>query len=195
MCLPSRTDRAQAPRPRPRSAWTSIGRATLGSVLVCVATVGCGDDNPIAPRPDAPSNAMLAMSAPTATLVASGLVGAGGSAIGPGGALFVAEDGKVLVFGPRSPGEAVVASGARLPVDVALGRGKALYALAQGEWDGVAEGSPAIPDDGSLLRADAGGVFHTILDGLDRPRALEIDGDVAWVVTLTGQVWKVEGID
>src|SRR5205809_5432877 len=42
------------------------------------------------------------------------------------------EDGKVVAFGPRSPTATVVASGARLLVDVEFGPGHLLYALSQG---------------------------------------------------------------
>lgn len=105
-----------------------------------------------------------------------------------------AEEGKVLVFGPGSPSETEVASGAPLLVDVELGPGKALYGLAQGEWDGVAAGSPAIPYDGSLLRADKYGAFQLLYDGLDRPSSLEITGSAAWIVTLTGEVWRIDGV-
>jgi len=38
-----------------------------------------------------------------------------------------------------------------------------------------------------------GGV-NVIADDLDRPTSLEIIGNTADVVTLTGEIWKIEGI-
>jgi len=103
-------------------------------------------------------------------------------------------DGKVVSFGPRSPTAAVVASGAPLLVDVEFGPGRTLYALSQGVWDGVFDGEPAVPDTGALVRGNADGTFTVILDGLDRPTSLEFVGNTAYVVTLTGEVWKIGGV-
>ncbi len=86
----------------------------------------------------------------------------------------------------------VVASGGRLLVDVERGRGTSLYALAQGIFPlGGEPGAPALPDTGSLLRADCDGSFTTIATGLDRPTSMEISGLTAWVVGLDGEVVTV----
>ena len=53
------------------------------------------------------------------------------------------ENGKVVSFSPNSPTVTTVASGARLLVDVEFNRGRTLFALSQGVWDGVKEGTPA----------------------------------------------------
>ena len=53
------------------------------------------------------------------------------------------ENGKVVAVNPRSGAVDEVASGARMVVDVERGPGGRLYALSQGTWDGVGEGSPA----------------------------------------------------
>ncbi len=83
----------------------------------------------------------------------------------------------------------VVASGGRLLVDVERGRGSSLYALAQGLFPpGGDPGAPALPDTGSLLRANSDGSFTTIATGLDRPTSMEISGLTAWVVGLDGDV-------
>jgi sugar lactone lactonase YvrE len=103
------------------------------------------------------------------------------------------ENGKVVAFGPKSPAPTVVASGARLLVDVEFGPGNMLYALSQGVWDGPREGTPALPDTGALVKANEDGTFTTVLDGLDRPTSLEFIGKTAYVVTLTGEVWKIDG--
>ncbi len=104
------------------------------------------------------------------------------------------EDGKVVSFGPKGEQVTEVASGAPLIVDVEMGRGQTLFALAQGEWNQVGEGTPAIEDDGSLVRVNADGTFTTLATGLDRPTSMEIIGNTAYIVTLDGEVWTVDGI-
>ena len=104
------------------------------------------------------------------------------------------QDGKVVSFGPKSSVATDVAAGARLLVDVEFGRGRTLFALAQGEWDGVAEGSPALPNTGALVEVNGNGTFTLVTDGLNQPTSLEIIGNTAFVVTLGGEVWKIEGI-
>ena len=83
------------------------------------------------------------------------------------------QDGKVVAFGPPSLAGVEVASGASLLVDVEFGLGRTLYALSQGYWSGPAEGFPAAPNTGALLRVNADGTFTVIADGLDRPTSLE----------------------
>jgi hypothetical protein len=110
------------------------------------------------------------------------------------------EDGRVVAFGARSDTAIDVAHGASLLVDVELGRGLRLYALSQGRWDGVAEGSPAAPDTGRLVKADKDGSLVPIVDGdghelvLDRPTSLELIGNTAYVVGLTGTIVKIENL-
>ncbi len=104
------------------------------------------------------------------------------------------EDGKVVVFGPNSSTVKEVASGARLLVDVEFNRGRTLFALSQGEWDGVEEGSPAKPNDGSLVRVNEDGTFTVITKKLDRPTSLEFIKNTAYIFTLTGEVWSIENV-
>jgi hypothetical protein len=87
-----------------------------------------------------------------------------------------------------------VASGARLVVDVELGRGETLFALSQGIWDGVQEGSPALPNTGSLVKVNADGTFDVITTGLDRPTSLEFIGTTAYIVTLGGEIWTIDNV-
>lgn len=104
------------------------------------------------------------------------------------------EDGKVVTFGPNTSGVTTLASGARLLVDVELGRGRSLFALSQGIWNGVAEGSPALANTGSLLGINGDGTFNIIIDGLDRPTSMEIVQNTAYIVTLTGEIWTIDNV-
>jgi hypothetical protein len=91
-----------------------------------------------------------------------------------------------------------VAHGASLVVDVEIGSGGTLYALSQGQWDEVAEGSPASPDTGRLVRADWNGALSPVVDAageeivLDRPTSLELVDDTAYVVGLAGTIVMVD---
>jgi hypothetical protein len=118
-----------------------------------------------------------------------------------GNAIYVAQagpiphhpvDGKVVVFGPESTTAIEVAAGARLAVE--FGPGRTLFALSQGFWDGPFEGTPAQPDTGALMRVNGDGTLTTVVGGLDRPTSVEIINNTAYVVTLSGEVWKIETI-
>ena len=75
-----------------------------------------------------------------------------------------------------------------------FGRGRTLFALSQGFWDGPFEGAPAEPNTGALVRVNGDGTLTTVVDGLDRPTSVEIIKNTAYVVTLAGEVWKIENI-
>ena len=105
------------------------------------------------------------------------------------------QDGKVVSFGSKSPTATVVASGAPLLVDVKFGGGDSLYALSNGIFPvGSPPATPALPNTGSLVKVNADGTFTVITDGLDRPTSLEFIGNTAYVVTLTGEIWKIDGV-
>ena len=105
------------------------------------------------------------------------------------------ENGKAVSFGLHSLDVSPVASGARLLVDVEFGRGRTLFGLSQGLFPvGSDPGSPALPNTGALMRANADGKFTSIVDRLNLPTSLEIIGDTAYVITLTGEIWKIDGI-
>jgi hypothetical protein len=105
------------------------------------------------------------------------------------------EDGKVVAFGPKSSTVREVASGAPLLVDVEFGRGRLLYALSQGPGvDGAPPGSPAQPDSGALVKVNGDGTFTVITDGLNLPTSLEFIGNTAYVVTLTGEIWRIDDV-
>jgi hypothetical protein len=104
------------------------------------------------------------------------------------------QDGKVVSFGPNSLTATEVASGASLLVDVEFGRGRRLYALSQGTGSGGPPGFPALPNTGALVEVNGNGSFTVITGGLDRPTSLEFIGNTAYVVTLTGEIWKIDGV-
>jgi DNA-binding beta-propeller fold protein YncE len=104
------------------------------------------------------------------------------------------EAGKVVSFGPKSSDVTEVASGASLLVDVEFGRGRTLYALSQGDFSGGPAGAPALPNTGALVQVSGDGTFTVLLEGLDRPTSLEVIRNTAYVVTLTGEIWKIEGL-
>jgi hypothetical protein len=101
-------------------------------------------------------------------------------------------DGKVVAFGPKSRTATEIASGARLAVDVEFGRGRTLFALSQGVWDGVQAGDPALPNTGALMRVKGDGGLTTVIGGLNLPISLEIIKNTAYVVTLVGEIWAIE---
>jgi len=118
-----------------------------------------------------------------------------------GSQVFVAEagpiphvpaDGKIVRLHPETGSAIEIAAGAPLLVDVEFGRGQRLFALSQGVFGGGPPASPALPNTGSLVAANANGTFTTITSGLNLPTSLEFIGNTAFVVTLTGDVVKIE---
>jgi hypothetical protein len=106
------------------------------------------------------------------------------------------EDGKIVTFEPGMSTVTEVASGAPLLVDVEYGRGGKLYALAQGHFpEGSDDGSPAMENTGSLVEANSDGTFTVITDGLNQPTSFEFIGNTAYVVTLTGEIWMIDGVN
>jgi hypothetical protein len=107
----------------------------------------------------------------------------------------LAEHGRIVAFGPHADGAIRMAAGARLLVDVEVALDRRLYALSQGDFiEGNPDGSPAVPNTGSLVRAESDGTFTVIADRLNQPTSLELVGDTAYVVTLGGEIWTIEGI-
>jgi hypothetical protein len=104
------------------------------------------------------------------------------------------ENGRIVSFTPTSSDAELVASGGPLLVDVERGRGATLYGLAQGTWQGQMAGDPALPNTGQLLEVNGEGTFTVVAEGLDRPTSLEIIKNTAYVVTLGGEIWKIENI-
>ena len=105
----------------------------------------------------------------------------------------VPQDGKVVSFGPRSPTATEVASGAPFLLDVEFGGGGRLYALSHGVTS-LGDPSNALPNTGALFKVNVDGTFTVITDSLDRPTSLEFIGNTAYVVTLTGDILKIDGV-
>jgi glucose/arabinose dehydrogenase len=104
------------------------------------------------------------------------------------------ETGKVVAFQLDHPDVVTVASGYSLLVDVEFGP-CGIYALSQGDEPGdVVPTTPALPDSGELLRANLDGTFSVVAEGLDLPTSVDFVRDTAYVVTLTGEVWKISGV-
>ena len=109
------------------------------------------------------------------------------------------EDGKVVALrSGREPRE--VASGASMLIDVERGPHGKLYGISQGQWDGVGEGSRALPDTGRMVVVGRHGDLTPVADRrgrelvLDRPTSLEFVGATAYVVSVTGVVYRVDGL-
>ncbi len=136
-----------------------------------------------------------------ANVVPTGLETAGGrvfvTLLGPIPQL--PEDGKVVTIRAGSaPSD--VASGASMLIDVEHGPRGSLYGLSQGQWDGVGEGSRAMPNTGRLVVVGRHGELTPVMDGhgqevvLDRPTSVEFVGSTGYVVSVTGDVYRIDGL-
>lgn len=104
------------------------------------------------------------------------------------------ETGRVITWSARHPRPTVLASGAPLLVDVEADARGRVWVLSQGVWEypDLPEnaGLPASPNTGALYRVEHGRLVP-VVGGLDRPTSLELVGDQAYVITLTGKVLRV----
>ena len=108
------------------------------------------------------------------------------------------ENSRLMSLSLNSPAATEIASAAGLGVglfvDVEFGLGNSLYALAQGVWDGPFEGAPALPNTGALLKLEGDGSFGLITGGLNQPTSMEFIGNTAYVISLAGEVWKIDNV-
>lgn len=113
----------------------------------------------------------------------------------------LSDDGRVIAFNRRSSTTHEVVRGASMIVDVELGHRRTLFALSQGDWDGVSEGSPALANTGRLVEVGRDGGLRPIVDSmgdeivLDRPTSMEFVGSTAYVISLTGAVYTINNVD
>ena len=103
-------------------------------------------------------------------------------------------DGKVVAFSENSSTATELASGAPLLVDVEFFRGTTLYALSQGVFPGGPPASPALPNTGALVKVNGDGTVTVIVDQLNLPTSVEFIGDSAYVISLAGEIWKIDHI-
>jgi sugar lactone lactonase YvrE len=106
----------------------------------------------------------------------------------------LAQDGRIVTFSPGSTTATDIAGGAPLLVDVEFGRGRTLFALSQGIGSGGPPATPATPNTGSLVRVNSDGTLTVIIAPLDRPTSLKFIGNTAYVVTLPGDIWKIDNV-
>lgn len=105
------------------------------------------------------------------------------------------EDGRIVSVTPSGDGARELAAGGPLLLDVERGRGATVFGLAQGDFpDGEPDGTPALEHTGELLRYDGDGGFEPVVSGLDRPTSMEIVGDTAFVVGLSGDVVRIDHV-
>ncbi len=105
------------------------------------------------------------------------------------------QTGKVVSFGPKSSTATEVASGVPWVLDVQFGLGRALYALSFGTFDPNTESlNLAVPNTGALVKVNGDGTFTVVVHGLNQPTSLQFIGNKAYVVTLTGEIWRIDGL-
>ncbi len=105
------------------------------------------------------------------------------------------QTGKVVSFGPKSSTATEVASGVPWVLDVQFGLGRTLYALSFGTFDPNTESlNLAVPNTGALVKVNGDGTFTVVVQGLNQPTSLQFIGNKAYVVTLTGEIWVIDGV-
>jgi sugar lactone lactonase YvrE len=130
-------------------------------------------------------------------IVPTGLAISGNTILmGEAGALpHLPVDGRIVSLDRKSGLPRVVASGARLLVDVEYGRGQRLYALSQGIWPlGGEAGSPALENTGALMEVNGDGTVTPVVESLNQPTSVEFIGNTAYVVTLGGEIWRIDNV-
>ncbi len=105
------------------------------------------------------------------------------------------QTGKVVSFGPKSSTATEVASGVPWVLDLQFGLGRTLYALSFGTFDPNTELlNLAVPNTGALAKVNGDGTFTVVVHGLNQPTSLQFIGTKAYVVTLLGEVWTIDGL-
>ena len=108
---------------------------------------------------------------------------------------YTPADGKVAMLDEHGRVR-ILASGYSVMVDVAFGPDHELYAISQGDQPDppVQPADPAKPDTGRLLRLNRNGTLTVVADKLNRPTSVHFVGTAALIVTLNGEVWRVDRV-
>jgi hypothetical protein len=106
----------------------------------------------------------------------------------------LAANGRVVAINPKLAAPQVVASGGAMMIDVKRGPGSTLFALAQGIWNGEFEGSPALPNTGQFFQVNPDGSLTLLAEELNIPTSFQLIGNTPYVVTLTGEVWRLDDV-
>lgn len=106
------------------------------------------------------------------------------------------ENGRIVAFEENVPSVTQVAAGAPLLVDVDYDLCRNLYGLSQGTHEDKpgTEGTPAQPSSGSLVKVNGDGTFATIVKDLDQPTSMEFIGNTVYVVSITGEIYKIDNV-
>ncbi len=111
-----------------------------------------------------------------------------------GGFPFDPESGKVVQVGAGTGTQTIIASGYSHIISAAYGPGGKLYALSMGDQADPESGDEAVPFTGKILLVNADGTFTPIVDGLMLATSLDITGDTAYVTSIIGQVYQINGL-
>lgn len=104
------------------------------------------------------------------------------------------EEGKVSTVDTESGETEVIASGYAYLIDIAWTEDGTAYVLSMGNEVDETVQAPAFPFTGKLLRLEDDNTLTVLVDGFNLVTSLDISGDDAYIVGLTGEAWKVEGV-
>ena len=108
-----------------------------------------------------------------------------------------ARNGKVVSFRPKSPRHRHAGGRRRAHAPRRRGvrsRSHALRPLAGRLAGGDPRARPRCPNTGSLVRVKRDGTFAVVASGLNQPTSLEFIRNTAYVVTLGGEIWKIDNV-
>ena len=52
----------------------------------------------------------------------------------------------------------------------------------------------ALPNTGSFVEVNEDGTFTLLISGLNQPTSFQFIGNTAYVVTLTGEIWRIDNL-
>jgi hypothetical protein len=89
----------------------------------------------------------------------------------------------------------MVASGVSQMIDVEFGPGGQLFAMNFGDAPDPDNPDAEPPPSGRIFRVNQStGELTAIVGGIAAPTSLDFSGDTAFVTTLLGQIWKIDGV-